>query len=141
MTTTHEILKNSASHQENPGYPDGELREFHPEGAYWADPDKHQLSPCDEDLLESMAACLKDAVNGDLDISEVLEIHVYRETNDADSYVVRVVLTVGGPYIAIEYDSGESHGDIVGYWSSTAFRIREYGSEIAELCRELAEAE
>lgn len=139
MTTASEVLKNSASHQENPGYPDGELREFHPEGNYWADPDKHQLSPCDEDLLESMAAHLRDAVNGDLDLSEALETHVYREANDPDSYIVRIVLTVGGPYIAIEYDSDESRADIVGYWSGTAFRIREYDSDLAELCRELAE--
>jgi hypothetical protein len=141
MTTAFEILKNSASHQVNPGYPDGELREFHPEGAYWANPDAYQLSPCDEDLLESMAACLRDAVEGNLDLSDALEIHVCRETGNPDNYVVRIVLTVGGPYVAIEYDSDDSSADIVGYWGGIAFCIREYGSEIAELCQELAAAE
>jgi hypothetical protein len=141
MTTAFEILKNSASHQDNPGSPDGELQEFHPEGKYWADPDKHQLSECDEDLLTRMAEYLRDAVEGNLDLSDALEIHVCRETGNPDNYVVRVVLTVGGPYIAIEYDSDDSHAEIGGYWSGSAFRIREYGSEIAELCQELAVAE
>ena len=139
MTTANEILKNNASHQEKPGFPDGEIREFHPEGKYWADPSTHQLSQCDEDLLETMARYLRDAVNGDLDLSGALEAHVYRDESNPDSYVVRVTLAVGGPYIAIEYDSDESHADIVGYWSGSAFRIREYDSDIAELCQELAE--
>ena len=139
MTTAIEILKNNASHQENPDYPDGDIREFHPEGTYWADPSTHQLSQCDEDLLETMARYLRDAVNGDLDLSEALETHVYRETDNPDSYVVRAVLASGGPYIAIEYDSDEAHADIVGYWSGTAFRIREFDEEMAERCQELAE--
>ena len=139
MTTAIEILKTEASKTENPGYPDGYLREFHPEGTYWADPNKHQLSECDEDLLTRMAEYLRDAVNGDLDLSNALEIRIYREADNADSYIVRVVLTVGGPYVAIEYDSDDSSADIVGYWSGTAFRIREYGTDLTELCQELAE--
>lgn len=142
MTTAIEVLKTEASKTENPGCPDGYIfQEFHPEGNYWADPDKHQLSECDEDLLNGMAGSLRDAVEGNLDLSEALEAHVYRETNNPDSYIVRVVLTLGGPYIAIEYDSDDSSAEIVGYWSGTDFRIREYGTDLAELCQELAEQE
>ena len=139
MTTANEILKNNASHQDNPGFPDGEITEFHPEGAYWADPSNHELSKCDIDLLETMARYLRDAVNGDLDISGAVETEVFRKDTDESSYIARVVLAVGGPYIAITFDSDEAHAEIVGYWSGTAFRIREYGDELAEICQELAE--
>lgn len=139
MTTAIEVLKHEASKSVvTLDSPDGYIREFHPEGTYWADPDKHQLSQCDEGLLFRMAEYLRDAVEGNLDLSDALEIHVYREANDPDTYIVRVVLAVGGPYIAIEYDSDDSSAEIVGYWSGTDFRIREYGTDLAELCQELA---
>jgi hypothetical protein len=139
MTTATEILNNKASHQVNPGCPDGYIREFRPEGAEWADPNKHQLSGCDEILLTRMAEYLRDAVNGALDLSGALETRVYRETDNPENYRVQVVPSVGGPYVAIEYDSDDSSADIVGYWGDIAFCIREYGTAVAELCQELAE--
>lgn len=139
MTTANEILKHEASKDVvNLDGADGYIREFHPGRTYWADPDKHKLSDGDETLLTRMAEYLRDAVEGNLDISEAVETHIYRETDNADSYFVRVVLAVGGPYIAIEYDIDDPSADIVGYWGYTDFRIREYGTDLAELCQELA---
>lgn len=137
MTTAIEILNRKASHQVNPGCPDGYLREFRPEGADWADPRTHQLSGYDEILLTRMAECLRDTVNGDLDLSNALEIRVYR-TDIPENYRVQVLPSVCGPYVAIEYDSDSTSADIVGYLGDIAFCIREYGTAAAELCQALA---